>query len=89
LAYLKQFGEDQDNFTASLDGYMVTGRPDDLNNYYLFNANMDRDFTVNKEKDRKIKLSFSIKNIFDQKPELASSYPIQGRTYLLGISTEF
>ncbi len=89
LSYLNQVGENQDDFTASLDGYMVTGRPDDLNNYYLFNANIDRDFTINKEKDRKIKLSFSIKNIFDQKPELASSYPIQGRTYLLGISTDF
>lgn len=89
LDYLNQVGENQDDFTASLGGYMVTGRPDDLNNYYLFNANIDRDFTVNKEKDRKIKLSFSIKNIFDQKPELASSYPIQGRTYLLGVSTDF
>jgi outer membrane receptor for ferrienterochelin and colicins len=89
LAYLNQFGENKDNFTVSLNGNLVAGRPDDLDKYYLFDANLDRDFTINKEKDRKIKLSFSIKNLFDQKPELVSGYPIQGRTYLLGISTEF
>lgn len=89
LSYLKQVGENQDDFTVSVDGYIVTGRPDNLNNYYLFNANMDRDFAVNKEKDRKIKLRFSIKNILNQRPELVSGYPIQGRTYLLGLSTNF
>ncbi len=89
LAYLNQVGENQDDFTIGLNGYMVTGRPDNLDNYYLFDANIDRNFTINKEKDRNIKLIFSIKNLFDQKPELVSGYPVQGRTFLLGVSTDF
>ncbi|MDD3656119.1 MAG: TonB-dependent receptor [Atribacterota bacterium] len=89
LAYLNQFGVNKDDFTIGLNGYIVTGRPDNLDNYYLFEANIDRDFTVNKEKDQKIKLSLSIKNLFDQRPELVSGYPVQGRTFLLGISADF
>jgi outer membrane receptor for ferrienterochelin and colicins len=89
LAYSNQFGESKDDFTMGLNGYIIAGRPDNLNNYYLFDVNMDRDFTVNKEKDRKIKLSFSVKNLFNQRPELVSGHPIQGRTFLLGISADF
>src|SRR6056297_111535 len=85
LAYLNQVGENKDDFTIGLNGYMVTGRPDNLDNYYLFDANIDRNFTINKEKDRNIKLSFSIKNLFDQRPELVSGYHVQGRTFLLGV----
>ncbi len=89
LTYFKQWGKNKDDFTVNLTGYIVAGRPDHLDNYYLFDTNMANDFTINKEKNRKINLSFSIKNLFDQKPELVSGYPIQGRTYLLGINTNF
>jgi outer membrane receptor for ferrienterochelin and colicins len=89
LTYFNQFGKNKDDFVINLDGYMVAERPDNLESYYLFDANIARDFTLGKEKNKKVNLSFSIKNLFDQKPELVSGYPIQGRTYLLGISTEF
>ncbi len=89
LSYTDQIGDDQDNFTAGLNGYIVAGRPDGLENYYIVDANITRDFTLGNENDQKIKLSFSIKNLFDQRPELVSGYPIQGRTFMLGISTNF
>jgi len=89
LSYSNQVGENQEDFTIGVNGYMVTGRPDNLDNYYLFNANMARDFTINKEKSQKVKLSLSVKNIFDERPELVSGHPLQGRTFLLGISTDF
>ena len=68
---------------------IVAGRPDGLENYYIVDANITRDLTLGNENDQKIKLSFSIKNLFDQRPELVSGYPIQGRTFMLGISTNF
>lgn len=89
LSYTDQIGDDQDNFTAGLNGYIVAGRPDGLENYYIVDANITRDLTLGNENDQKIKLSFSIKNLFDQRPELVSGYPIQGRTFMLGISTNF
>ncbi|HOF03388.1 MAG TPA: TonB-dependent receptor, partial [Atribacterota bacterium] len=89
IAYLNKSGRNEDDLTIGLKGYLVTGRPDNLNNYYLFDANLDRDFTIDREKNRKVKLSLTIKNLFDQKPELVSGYPVQGRTFLLGISTDF
>jgi outer membrane receptor protein involved in Fe transport len=89
LMYLNQFGVNSDDLTIDLEGYMVAGRPDNLDNYYLFDANIARDFTINKEKSQKVKLSLSVKNIFDERPELVSGYPLQGRTFLLGISTDF
>jgi outer membrane receptor protein involved in Fe transport len=89
LSYTDQIGDNQDDFTVGLDGYMVAGRPDGLENYYIVDANITRDFTLGDENDQKIKFSFSIKNLFDQRPELVSGYPIQGRTFMLGISTNF
>ena len=89
LTYFNQFGENNDDFTASLNGYMVAGRPDSLENYYFFDANMDKDFTVNKGKNQKVKVSLSVKNLFNQQPELVSGYPVQGRTFLVGISMDF
>lgn len=89
LTYFNQFGHNNNDFSANLEGYMVAGRPDNLDNYYLFDTNISRDFTLKKDKKQKIRLSFSIKNIFDEKPELVSGYPLQGRTFLLGISTDF
>jgi outer membrane cobalamin receptor len=89
LTYFSQVGVYEDDFIVDLDGYVVAGRPDDLENYYLFDANISRDFTLNKENNRKIKLNFSIKNLLDQQPELVIGYPIQSRTFMVGISTEF
>lgn len=89
LTYFNQFGDNNDDFTVNLEGYMVAGRPDNLDNYYLFDTNISRDFTLKEDKKQKIRLSFSIKNIFDQTPELVAGYPLQGRTFLLGISTDF
>jgi outer membrane cobalamin receptor len=89
LTYFGQVGEYEDGFIVGLDGYVVAGRPDDLEHYYLFDANISRDFTLNKENNRKIKLNFSIKNLFDQQPELVIGYPIQSRTFMVGISTDF
>ena len=89
LTYSDQFGKNNDDFVINLDGYLVAGRPDNQEAYYLFDINAARDFSLGKDKNKKVNLSFSVKNIFNQKPELVSGYPIQGRTYLLGISTRF
>ena len=89
LTYFNQFGKNNNYLTIDLEGYMVAGRPDNQDNYYLFDANIARDFTINKEKRQKVKLSLSVKNIFDERPELVSGYPLQGRTFLLGVSTDF
>ena len=89
LTYLNQFGENEDDFTVNLDGYMVAGRPDNLESYYLFDANVSKNITINKENKQKITFSFSIKNLLDQQPELVSGYPIERRTFLVGVSTHF
>lgn len=89
LTYSDQFGKNNDDFVINLDGYLVTGRPDNQKAYYLFDINTARDFTLGKDENKRANLSFSVKNLFNQKPELVSGYPIQGRTYLLGISTIF
>lgn len=89
FTYFDQFGQYKDNFIINLNGYVVAGRPADLESYYLFDANIQRDITTNKEKERKVTLSFAIKNLFDQRPQLVSGYPIQGRTFLVGVNTNF
>ncbi|MFZ2330446.1 MAG: TonB-dependent receptor [Atribacterota bacterium] len=89
LTYSDQFGKNNDDFVINLDGYLVAGRPDNQESYYLFDINAARDFSLGKNRNKKVNLSFSVKNLFNQKPELVSGYPIQGRTYLLGISTRF
>jgi outer membrane cobalamin receptor len=89
LTYFNQVGEHEDDFSIGLDGYIVTGRPDKLESYYLFDASIARDMTVDVEANKKVQLNFSIKNILNQKTELVSGYPIQGRTFMVGISTDF
>jgi len=89
LHYSDQVGDNDDNLMIVLDGYIVTGRPDNLEPYYLFDANLSQDLTIDEEDNQKITLQFSIKNLFNQQPELVSGYPVQGRTFLAGISTEF
>jgi outer membrane cobalamin receptor len=89
LNYSDKVGDNDDNLTIGLDGYIVTGRPDDLEPYTFFNANLSQDLTIDEEDDQKITIQFSIKNLLNQQPELVSGYPVQGRTFLVGISTEF
>lgn len=89
LNYADQVGNNNDDFTLGIDGCIVSGRPDNLKSYYLFDANISRELTVDEEDNRKVNLNFSIKNLFNQKTELVSGYPIQGRTFLIGISTDF
>jgi len=89
LIYSDLLGDYEDKFTIGLNGYIVAGRPDNLESYYLFDANVSKDITINKKNKRKISLSFSVKNLLDQQPELVSGYPVQGRTFLLGVSTDF
>ncbi len=89
LTYFNQVGDHEDDFSIGLDGYIVTGRPDKLENYYLFDGNITRDVTVDVETNKKVQLNFSIKNILNQKTELVSGYPIQGRTFMVGIRTDF
>jgi len=89
LHYADQVGDSDDNLTIGLDGYVITGRPDDLESYYIFDANLSRDLTINEEDEQKITLQFSIKNLLNQQAELVSGYPLQGRTWLIGASTDF
>jgi len=89
LHYADQVGDNDDNLTIGLDGYVITGRPDDLESYYIFDANLSRDLTINEEDEQKITLQFSIKNLLNQQAELVSGYPLQGRTWLIGASTDF
>jgi len=89
LNYSDQVGDNDDNLTIGLESYIVTGRPDDLEPYTFFDANISRDLTIDEENDQKISLRFSIKNLLNQQPELVSGYPVQGRIFLMGISTEF
>lgn len=89
LTYSDQVGDHEDNFTFGLDGYMVSGRPDDLESYALFDIGISRELTIDEEDNQKVRLNLSVKNVLNQQPELVSGYPIQGRTFLAGISTEF
>lgn len=89
LSYYDQIGDHEDDFSIGMDGYIVSGRPDDLESYYLFDLNMARDITIDEEDDKKIQLNLSVKNVFNQKPEVVSGYPVQGRTFMVGISTDF
>ena len=87
--YTDQVGDDNDDLLIGLDGYMVTGRPDDLEPYYIFDANLSRDLTIDEEDEQKMTFQFSIKNLLNQKAELVSGYPIQGRTWLIGVRADF
>jgi len=89
LTYYDQVGDHEDDFTVGLDGYIVAGRTDNLESYYLFDANITRELTINEEDDQKVRLNFNVKNLLNQQPELVSGYPIQGRTFMVGISTDF
>jgi outer membrane cobalamin receptor len=89
LTYYDQVGDHEDDFTIGLDGYIVSGRPDDLESYCLCDVNISRELTIDKEDGQKVRLNFSVKNLLNQHPELVSGYPIQERTFMVGISTEF
>lgn len=89
LTYYDQVGDHDNDFTIGLDGYIVSGRPDDLESDYLFEASMTRELTIDKEDGQKVRLNFSIKKLLNQQPELASGYPVQRRTFLVGVSMYF
>ena len=65
---------------------LVAGRTNNLESYYLFDANITRELIIDEEDDRKIRLNFNVKNLLNQQPELVNVYPVQGRIIMVGIS---
>ncbi|MDD5015282.1 MAG: TonB-dependent receptor [Atribacterota bacterium] len=89
FGYYDTTGDHQDELSVRLEGYAVTERPGDLPNYCLIDLNIGKELTLGGKDDHKIKLEFSLKNILDQQPEIVNGYPINGRTYSVGLSFEF
>jgi len=89
FGYYDKNGDHQDELCVRLEGYAVTGRPDDLPNYCLIDLNIGKELTLGEKDGQKVKLDFSVKNILDKQPEIVSGYPINGRTYAVGVSFEF
>jgi len=89
IGYYDNTGDNEEEIYARLDGYAITGRPNDLTSYCFIDLNIGKELTLGKEDNQKAKLEIAVKNILDQQPEIVTGYPVTGRTYTTGISFEF